>query len=390
MAGMNRRQFMVRTLGAAMALTIPRWARGQGSRPDTSGVAPRALTLAVGGDTTLGYNLQDHFDQQLAAGKTRDELWPLYFAGIRSMLDEADVALVNLECPFTERGKKLKKNFNFRARPELVRVLKEGSVDVVTLANNHINDWGHDGVRDTIDALDHAGIGRFGAGMNMAEARRPLIFERAGYKLGFIGYYFQAEPDMLEPKQVYATKKKAGVAGCYKDLDCIRDMVREDVTALVSKVDFAIPYFHWGHEGSYEIRDYQVELAHQCVDLGCKAVLGSHPHRLQGIEVHRGAPIFYSLGNCVYGGIKEPKDTLTMIARLRCTTLATEADVVPVQYTRWPEAPFQPFPLEGQEREDALARIASYSSRFTETLPQLESYRGRATFAPSDSLGVAR
>jgi hypothetical protein len=64
--------------------------------------------------------------------------------------------------------------------------------------------------------------------------------------------------------------------------------------------------------------------------------------------------------------------------------------VVPVQFTRWPEAPFQPFVLEGQAGEDALARIASYSSSFATTLPQLEPYRGRATFAPSDSLGIAR
>jgi poly-gamma-glutamate synthesis protein (capsule biosynthesis protein) len=391
---MNRRRFLVRSLGAAMALALPRWARGQTPRPDTTGrvsmSTPPSLTLAVGGDTTLGYNLQDHFDQQLAAGKTKDELWPLYFSGIRSIFEDADVALVNLECPFTERGKKLKKNFNFRARPELVRILKEGSVDVVTLANNHTNDWGHDGVRDTLDTLDRAGIARFGAGMNMAEARKPLILERGGHKVGFLGYYFQAEPDMIEPKQVYATKKRAGVAGCYKDLDCIRGMVKEDASALVPKVDFTIPYFHWGHEGSYEVRDYQIELAHLCVDLGCKAVLGAHPHRLQGIEVYRGVPIFYSLGNFVYGGIKEPKDTLTMIARLRISSSAAGAEIVPLQYTRWPEAPFQPVPLEGPAREEAMARIMAYSSRFPQTLAQLEPYRQRATFAPSDSLGVAR
>jgi poly-gamma-glutamate synthesis protein (capsule biosynthesis protein) len=398
---MNRRRFLVQGMSAALAMTLPRIGRSQSAPavPDSGAAADSAtrnpgpsLTLAIGGDTTLGYNLQDHFDQQLAAGKRKDELWPYYFAGVRPLLDAADVALVNLECPFTERGEKLKKNFNFRARPELVRILKEGSVDVVTLANNHTNDWGHDGVKDTLKTLDEARIAHFGAGLHLKGARRPAVLERHGLKLGFLGYYFQAEPDMLEPEEVYATKKRAGVAGCFKDLDCIRAMVREDVSALVRKVDVAIPYFHWGHEGSYEIRDYQIELAHLCADLGCKAVLGAHPHRLQGIEVYRGVPILYSLGNFVYGGIKEPKDTLTMVARLSLSRLTTTAEIVPVQFTRWPEAPFQPFVLEGDAREDALTRIMSYSAGFAETLPQLEPYRGRPLPVPAaaDSAATPR
>ncbi len=399
---MDRRRFLIQGASAALALGLARIGRAQSSSAsgaaspsarDSLAADEPSVTLAVGGDTTLGYNLQDHFDQQLVAGKTKDELWPLYFAGVRSLMHDADVALVNLECPFTERGEKLKKNFNFRARPELVSILKEGSVDVVTMANNHTNDWGKEGVKDTLKTLDKAGIVHFGAGLHLKEARRPALLERHGLKLGFLGYYFQAAPDMLEPVEVYATRKQAGVAGCYEDLDCIRAMVREDVSALVRKVDVAIPYFHWGHEGSHDIRDYQIELAHLCVDLGCKAVLGAHPHRLQGIEVERGVPIFYSLGNFVYGGIKEPKDPLTMLARLRCSRLGTTADVVPLQFTRWPEAPFQPFVLEEQAREDALTQIMSFSAQFATTLPQLEPYRGRplpTAAAAADSVGAPR
>jgi len=399
---MDRRRFIVRSLGAMLASLLPRAGRSEPAKaardsataPASDRGAPRdsvtrrgpGVVLAVGGDTTLGYNLQDHFDQQVAAGRSKDELWPLYFAGIRALLDDADVALVNLECPFTERGKKLNKNFNFRARPELVRILQEGSVDVVSMANNHTADWGRDGVKDTLKTLDGAGIAHFGGGLKLDAARRPAILERTGLKIGLLGYYFQADPDMIEPEEVYARKKRAGVAGCYKDLDCIRAMVREDVTSLVPRVDAVVPYFHWGHEGSYEIRDYQIELAHLCVDLGCKAVLGAHPHRVQGIEVYCGAPVFYSLGNFVYGGIKEPKDTLTMVARLRITREAVDADVVPLQFTRWPEAPFQPFVLEGDAREEALTRIASYSSGFAQTLPQLLPYRERIQSMPADTL----
>src|SRR6185503_11475502 len=184
-----------------------------------------------------------------------------------------------------------------------------------SLANNHMSDFGPAGVLETVATLDTAGIGHFGAGADLATARTPWIVERNGLKLGFLGYYFQEGRDMIEPREVYATAKRAGVAGAYKELPAIRKMVREDVARLVPTVDVAIPYFHWGWEGHYVVREYQRELAHLCIDLGCKAVLGAHPHRVQGVEVYRGAPIFYSLANFVYGGIKEPQDPLSMIAR---------------------------------------------------------------------------
>jgi poly-gamma-glutamate synthesis protein (capsule biosynthesis protein) len=181
---------------------------------------------------------------------------------------------------------------------------------------------------------------------------------------------------MLEPEAVYATHDQPGVAGCYKDLDCIRHMVSEDITMLAGKVDAVIPYFHWGKEQSYEVRDYQIELAHLCIDLGAKAVLGAHPHRIQGIEVYKGAPIFYSLGNFVYGGIKEPSDTLTMMARLRISRSGVDAEVIPVQFTKWPEKAFQPFVLQGAEGEAAMQRIADVSRSFVSPLPQLRPWLG--------------
>jgi poly-gamma-glutamate synthesis protein (capsule biosynthesis protein) len=138
------------------------------------------------------------------------------------------------------------------------------------------------------------------------------------------------------------------------------------------------------------VRDYQIELAHHCVERGAAAVLGAHPHRVQGIEVYRGAPVFYSLGNFVYGGIKEPKDTLTMIARLSLAPESVTADVVPAQYTRWPDLPFQPFVLDGDARDDALTRLAHLSSAFPATLPQLAPYRDRPLPAAADSLEGAR
>jgi len=397
---MRRREFLVRaaSLAAGLVLTdcggsrgpvppeaprLPGRAEPQAPDRGTSPTAPPTpdsgsrpgrgvATLAVAGDTTLGYNLQVHADEMLAGGVLRDQLWPLYGRGVREVLNSADLALLNLECPFTERGEKLPKNFNFRARSELVKILEAASVDVVTLANNHLMDYGHEGLVDTIATLESAGIAWFGAGPEERVARRPLVLERNGLRLGFLGYYFQAPPDMLEPEAMYAKPDRPGVAGCYQDLDCIRRQVREDLPRLARKVDAAIPYFHWGKEGSYEVRDYQIELAHLCVDLGARAVLGAHPHRLQGIEVYRGAPIFYSLGNFIFGGNKDPEDKLSTLARLTLDPSGVAAcDLVPIQITLWPDAPFQPFVLVGEARAAALARIARLSQRFADTLPQL-------------------
>jgi poly-gamma-glutamate synthesis protein (capsule biosynthesis protein) len=403
---MNRRKFLRRTGVTIAGLAAPRWLHAQArdsalsipappaafdtlrhqipaAPSDTLGVTGPAITLAVGGDTTLAYNLQNHFDEQLAAGRPRDELVPLYFAGIRGEMEAADLAVVNLECALTERGKKVKKNFNFRGRREMVDLLTAGSVDVVTCANNHMRDYGDTGVRDTLETLDRAGVAHFGAGRNLEEARRPLILERNGLRIGFLGWYFQIAEDMFEPKDVFATRKRAGPAGVYVDLDAFRAMVEEDVRALVPQVDLAVPYFHWGKEGVTDIRPYQIELAHRCVDLGCRAVLGAHPHRFQGVEVYRDAPICYSLGNFVYGGIKEPKDTLSAIVRLRLPKMGpASCDLVPVRYQNWEQAPFQPAVLRDAEREEALREIARRSATLAATIPQLQPYLAGQPMAP--------
>ena len=400
-ARVNRREFLLRLSALTAALAWSRGARaaarGDGAAAGASAAAdslaraaPDSLArddrarsdvalIAAAGDTTLGYNLQAHFDQRAGEGISRELLFPLYFSGVKPVLDWADLALINLECPFTERGQPLPKNFNFRARRELVEILKQGSVDAVTLANNHLMDFGPPGVTDTIETLDRAEILHFGADRNLAQARRPLIVERAEVRLGFLGYYFQDARDMREPREIYAGRRTPGVAGCYTDPACMKKMLDQDVARLVPKVDAVIPFFHWGHEGSTEVRDYQIELAHRAIDQGCRAVLGAHPHRFQGVEIYRGAPVFYSLGNFVFGGNKDPQDKLSAIARLRVPKSGeVEADLVPIQVTRWPEAPFQPFPLEADEKSAALVRLAALSLDFPQTLPQLAVLAGEA------------
>src|SRR5689334_3117795 len=151
-------------------------------------VPPRPITLVVGGDVTLGAHYEEWVDALRAKGQSGPAVDGWGFSEVKPLFAGADLVLVNLECPFTGRGEPIPKNFNFRARPSTVSVLIDAGVRAVSLANNHLMDFGPDGVADTIATLDAAGIAHFGAGANLAEARRPAIVEVGGLKIAFLGY----------------------------------------------------------------------------------------------------------------------------------------------------------------------------------------------------------
>src|SRR5260370_35852535 len=114
------------------------------------------MSIGFGGDVMLGYLYHEYFDDQLAKGSTREQMFAYPFAEVKSVLKSADLAVVNLECPFTERGEKIPKNFNFRARPELGTALLQGGVAAVSLANNPLVDDGAVGLADTVQTLKGA------------------------------------------------------------------------------------------------------------------------------------------------------------------------------------------------------------------------------------------
>ena len=333
--------------------------------------APGRISLIAGGDVTLGYHFEELFDARLAAGERREELLAYPFARVRSALSEADLAVVNLECPFTLRGEKLVKNFNFRARPELVETLTLAGIDAVSLANNHAMDYGAQGLLDTLETLDRAGIGHFGAGRDLAEARRPLIVERRGIRVALLGYFFLGDRN-IEPEAVLATGSAPGVAGTYKDLEGMRRMLAEDIAAAKRQADVVVPFFHWGREATQELEPYQPELAALAISAGAGLVLGSHPHVLQGVAVEQGVPVVYSLGNFVFGGNSNPKVKDAGLFRVELGRSGVEeAQLLPIQVTRLPEGPFQPFLLEGAERRRVLDEVAAFPHGGGASLPSL-------------------
>jgi poly-gamma-glutamate synthesis protein (capsule biosynthesis protein) len=329
---------------------------------------PRGVTVIAGGDVTLGYHYEEYFDEQVSKGRSWEEMFAYGFAHLNQFTRAADIFVVNLECPLTARGEKLPKNFNFRARPEFVSALLAGGVRAVSLANNHMMDYGAVGLFDTLEALDGAKVPRFGAGRNLSEARKPAIVSVGETRFAFLGYLFLGEHN-IEPVDIFATESKPGVAGTYADENVITQMVVEDIERARTTADVVIPFFHWGREGRHSPEPYQTRLARAAVGTGASMVLGSHPHVLQGMELYAGVPVVYSLGNLLFGGNwnPKPKETVLLIVRFRGRTLES-AKVIPLHTDDYPRSPVQPYPLSGAEADEILEHLADYSREFPRPL----------------------
>jgi len=337
----------------------------------TLATAQTDVTLLVAGDVTLGGHYQEYVDEWIRKGHSSEEAIGRGFEKVRRVTRDADLFVVNLECPFTERGEMVYKNFNFRARPALMDALTTGGVDVVSLANNHVMDYGSEGLEDTLSTLDGGKVRHFGAGLSLSDARQPAIVEIKGVRIAFVGYLFLGEQH-FEPYEIFATDDQPGAAGHFGDVAALQSMMEDDIRAAKEQADHVIPFFHWGREGHAIPEAYQVALAHAAIDAGASAVLGSHPHVLQGVEVYNGAPIAYSLGNFVFGGNWNPPDKRTALLKLQLNkTQVTSTMIIPAYTDRFPSAPFQPYIAQGPRAALLRANIAGLSSGFPETLKSL-------------------
>lgn len=199
------------------------------------------------------------------------------------------ITILNLEGPL-KSGKKLKKPINLFSDNKMIEVLKLLNVKAVNLANNHIMDFCEEGLNNTIKTLDKAGIGYFGAGINLKEASRPYTINMNNKKISLYGFGWNME------ESVNAKKNKAGTAPL--DFKFINRIIYED------QGDYIIPIFHFGYEYEKLPQPYHLTECRKLItNRKIKAIIGHHPHVVQAYEKNNN--IFYSLGNFYFGTMRQ-------------------------------------------------------------------------------------
>lgn len=188
-----------------------------------------------------------------------------------------------------------RKTYAFLAPPDSVEVLLDGGIDVVSLANNHILDYGPVAMRSTQEALDGAGIVHMGVGEDRAEAHEAAVVEVDGMRLAFLSYMdTRVEYGGFLAESWTAGADTPGVAWAESH------EIAADVAAVADQVDHVVVLLHSGRENTSHVNDDQRAHAEAAFDAGATLVLGHHPHVLQGYQLAEGQLVAYSLGNFVF------------------------------------------------------------------------------------------
>lgn len=298
------------------------------------------LTLSAVGDIML-------------AGSARRTLehrgYSFPFEATSAILKGSHIAVGNLEAPITSRGSEFTgKRFRFRSPPEAAQALRNAGFSVLTLANNHILDYGPTGLQDTLDHLEKNSIRHSGVGKDLADAAKPAFVETAGGRVAFLSY------SLTYPSEFFAGKERYGTAPGHSS------RIGNDIRKAARQADYVVVSFHWGRELESTPRPYQVNSARRAIDAGADIVLGHHPHVLQGIERYRNGLIFYSLGNFAFGSLSGKSDR-SIIARISLNGGVKEAEIIPLNVLNR-EVRFQPVPLGGTAGGEVIDRLNRLSA----------------------------
>ena len=268
---------------------------------------------------------------------TRSSGWNYPFMQLDSVVDRADIFFCNLEAPFGTSGIAFEKTYTFRVSPDLVQILTAGRINVVSLANNHMMDYGVEPLQATMELLDKNNIYHSGAGINLREARKPARMEIKGKNISFACY------SLTFPEEFWATDTSAGT--CFPS----HSFVFRDLKKFKSDSDLLVVSFHWGGELLTMPKEYQIELAHQVIDAGADLILGHHPHVIQGIEIYQGKVIAYSLGNFIFGSYSESVKESMLLEFQQGVAGIEKCRIYPLLvYNR--EVEFQPSLMAGESR----------------------------------------
>ena len=303
-----------------------------------SGTPDAGFEIAWGGDVLLGDAAQPALAEHGFA-------WP--FERITALLD-ADYLVANAEGPITALTDPFfpDQEFSYNADPAAAIALAQAGFDAMSLSNNHALDRGPEGLRDTIEHLNDAGVTPFGAGAE-SEATAPHLVETPHGLLAIVGlgerWNYGAEATVAEPGTVSITAES---------------VERAHELAVDAGARWTVAYVHWGENYS-EITDGQRTAAHLFADAGYDLVIGHHPHVAQEVEIIEGMPVLYSLGNLVFGtpGRFDAGEGYGLIATTRLSGGGAIETHLSCIVTDNEAVGFQPEPCTGAEAEGLFARL---------------------------------
>lgn len=302
----------------------------------------KEIIISVAGDFTLGTDTKFAYDSSLpAAFINNGRNYSYFMKNVSSVFSKDDYTLVNLETTLTDSNVKAHKEgevfYNFKGPKEYINILTNASIDGVTIANNHIYDYGSQGINDTINTLRENNVDICGEGYK-------ILKDIKGVKFGFLGYTGWEYSNELKIKIV------------------------NDINELKKQgAEVVIPYFHWGIERSYKPYDVQQNLARFAIDNGANAVMGSHPHVIQSMESYKGKLIAYSMGNFCFGGNSNPPDKRTLILQLKANIeddklVDFEYKVLPAMISsRSDKNDYIPTLADGENKTDILKTLNELS-----------------------------
>lgn len=243
-----------------------------------------SATLSFAGDVYFSELVMENYDKNGIHALVDDEML--------SFMQDSDFLIFNNEFAFSTRGEAMAdKEYTLRCDPKYVKILQDLGSDAVSIANNHILDFGRNAFLDTLDTLETAQIAAVGGGRNLEEACAPAVTTIQGQTFAIF-----AATRVSPSYDWYAGKEHPGIMQTY-DAEPLNRGIKE----AESLYDHTIVFVHWGIERSETPEEYQRTLAKGYIDAGADLVIGCHPHVLQGFEYYNGVPIIYSLGNYLFG-----------------------------------------------------------------------------------------
>ncbi len=297
-----------------------------------------SVSLGIGGDVSFG--------QEVASAITLEG--PGYpWTEVTPIFKKYDITAVNLEGPLCRGGNPnpQQASIYLKGDTSCAAPMADAGIDAVSLANDHIMDYGAAGLEETLNILRAEEVGAFGAGSSRSSAERPLV----------LGAEDGASVALLSYCDV-ATAGYAAGEGSPGISSSTAERLSEMVGQAGLEATYVVVFMHWGEIGSEEVTPRQRELALLCVEAGADLVVGCHPHVVQGIEVLQGVPVIYSLGNLVFSpGSEEGKDAVFAGCRFSGGVL-TGLEFLPLRIEDG-----RPVPLGGEDAVKALKRLEEYS-----------------------------